>query len=137
MEHCRSHPWATPIVIRVKHYGDDSNDGSTWQLAKRTIKNALNAASDAGSGNVWVKGSPGGIVDDCPLTARPFVYLYGGFDEADDDVLNRDWASNSTIIRADGDIITIKGILTDGLLSTDSRLPGEREAYTQSGLQAP
>ncbi len=96
-----------PKVIRVKPDGDDTNDGSSWTLAKRTIQKALNAASDAGSGEVWVKG---GSTYDGSITARPFVHLYGGFDEDDISLPDRDWGRIATVIRGSGDVVTIKGI---------------------------
>lgn len=95
-------------VIRVKPDGNDANSGESWALAKQTIQKAVIAATDAGNGEVWVKGSPSGTTYYGSVTVEPSTSLYGGFDETDTDRSDRNWASNLTVIRGAGDVVTMK-----------------------------
>ncbi len=49
---------ATPaprlVVVRVSSGGSDSNDGSSWNSAKRTIQGGIDAVAMAGAGEEWV-----------------------------------------------------------------------------------
>ncbi len=53
--------------------GSDTNDGSSWGLAKKTVQAGINAA--AKFGEVWVAA---GTYQKC-ITLSNFVYVYGGF----------------------------------------------------------
>lgn len=64
---------ASAAIIRVKTDGNDSNDGSTWELAKKTVQAALNTA--VSGDEVWVKA---GSYLEC-ITLNCGVGLYGGF----------------------------------------------------------
>ncbi|MHB9036586.1 MAG: right-handed parallel beta-helix repeat-containing protein [Armatimonadota bacterium] len=65
-----------PSVIRVASSGRDDagHDGSSWELAKRTVQAGIDAASIRG-GEVWVAAATyAGTVN-----LKSFVYVYGGF----------------------------------------------------------
>ena len=64
---------AQATIYRVKTDGNDANNGSTWALAKRTVGNAL-AAATAGD-QVWVAG---GTFNEC-VVLHDGVSLFGGF----------------------------------------------------------
>jgi len=69
---CLSVP-ALSAIIYVRSTGDDSNDGSSWTLAKKTVQYGLNAAGSGGE--VWVAL---GTYPEC-ITLVNGVALYGGF----------------------------------------------------------
>jgi len=100
-------PPASSRIVRVKPDGNDTLDGSSWDLAKRTIQAAL----DAG-GEVWVAaGNYNG-----PFAMGAFSTMYGGFAGTETSRLQRAPSSNSTILNGDGlnPVIQFKG----GLLPT-------------------
>ena len=91
-------PWTfTPTVVRVSLSGNDTNDGSSWSLAKRTVQAGAYAAAAQG-GEVWVAaGTYSG------RTILPtYAFLYGGF--AGDETLRsqRDFGRNATILDGGG-----------------------------------
>ncbi|MBP7937263.1 MAG: right-handed parallel beta-helix repeat-containing protein, partial [Phycisphaerae bacterium] len=47
-------PSFTPRVVRVSPSGNDDHDGSSWELAKRTVQAGINAIAGPGGGDVWV-----------------------------------------------------------------------------------
>ncbi len=87
----------TPVVVRVSPAGNDSNDGSSWALAKRTVQAGINAASLAG-GEVWV--AAGAYNGNTVLTA--YAYLYGGFAGTEISRGQRNWNANATILDGGG-----------------------------------
>jgi parallel beta-helix repeat protein len=95
----------SPTIIRVSPSGDDSNDGSTWMLAKKTIQNALDTASEQG-GEIWVKG---GTYNE-NIYIWPYTTLYGGFDDTDTQRSDRNWTINPTILDGgqSGSVVTIR-----------------------------
>jgi parallel beta-helix repeat protein len=105
-----THYVVTPIVIRVNGLtGNDTNDGSTWALAKRTIQAGINAAG--GGGEIWVAGNrnnpPTPYYE--RLVVRSGVTLYGGFLGNETNRVQRDWVNNPTVIdgQKGGDVITV------------------------------
>ncbi|HPF40247.1 MAG TPA: thrombospondin type 3 repeat-containing protein [Phycisphaerae bacterium] len=88
-------------IIRVTTQGNDSNDGSTWALAKLTVQAGVEAAAanGAGGGEVWVAA---GIYGN-PVTMRGFIHVYGGFAGTESTLSERDRDANPTIL--DGDIL--------------------------------
>jgi parallel beta-helix repeat protein len=62
-------------VVYVRTDGNDANDGSTWELAKKTVQAGLDAASGGTSDEVWV--AAGTYVE--RITLKLGVKLYGGF----------------------------------------------------------
>ena len=83
------------VIVRVKPDGSDSNDGSSWTLAKQTVQAAIDAASAEG-GEVWVKS---GTYDEC-ITIPQYAYVYGGFCGTETAKSQRDWVSNLSILDA-------------------------------------
>jgi len=79
-------------IIRVKTDGNDSKDGSTWDLAKKTVTAALTAA--ASGDEVWV--AKGTYVE--RITLRIGVGLYGGFAGTETIRDARNWESNVTTL---------------------------------------
>jgi len=96
-------------IVRVSPGGNDSQDGSSWALAKRTVQAGIDVAVVSG-GEVWVHA--GTYYE--RLTLPPFVYLYGGFSGTETARDGRDWAANTTILdgQSGGSVVTV--------------LPGER-----------
>ena len=82
-----------PRVVRVSMAGDDSNDGSSWELAKRTIGGAVEALGAEG-GEVWVAA---GVYEERIELPR-YVFLYGGFAGDEESREERDWRVNETVI---------------------------------------
>jgi len=91
-------------VIRVAPEGDDANDGSSWELAKRTVQAGIDAAT---GGEVWVKA--GVYLERVALPA--YVYLYGGFTGTETQRDQRNWAAYPTILdgQAGGSVVTVRG----------------------------
>jgi parallel beta-helix repeat protein len=91
------------MVIRVSSAGDDSNDGSSWALAKRTVQGVLAAA--APGDQVWV--AAGTHVGNFAL--REGIALYGGFAGTESDPSQRSGTAHRTVLdgaRA-GSVVTI------------------------------
>lgn len=81
-------------VVRVSLQGDDTHDGSTWPLAKRNVQAAIDAASAAGAGEVWV--GAGMYVE--RITLKQWVHVYGGFAGTEAVRSDRDWTANPTVL---------------------------------------
>jgi parallel beta-helix repeat protein len=88
---------AAPLhaTIHVTPAGDDANDGLTWPTAKKTVQAGLNAA--VAGDQVWV--AAGTYFENVWLDDD--VQLYGGFAGTENDLIQRDWTANVTIL--DGD----------------------------------
>jgi len=80
-------------IVRVKPDGNDSSDGSSWTLAKKTLQAGIDAACSKG-GEVWVKEGtyPGAVI------LRSYAYMYGGFNGTETSRAQRNWAANGTFI---------------------------------------
>lgn len=91
-----------PIVVRVSADGDDANDGSCWNLPKKTVQSAIDTAALAG-GEVWVKS---GTYQEW-INLLPFVHLYGGFSGTESEKSLADWNANKSILdgQADGSVV--------------------------------
>lgn len=107
-----THYVVVPIVIRVNGLtGNDTNDGSTWALAKRTIQAGINAAG--GGGEIWVAGNRNNPVTAYTerITIRSGVALYGGFLGNETNKGQRDFvnAPSPSVIdgQKGGDVITV------------------------------
>lgn len=90
-------------IIRVKTTGSDSNDGSTWALAKQTVGAAITAA--VSGDEIWVAAGTynGGI------TLKNGVALYGGFASSETTRAERNWTTNVSILDggAAGTVVTV------------------------------
>jgi len=82
-------------VVRVSPTGNDAYDGSSWDLAKRSVQAGVSAASAIG-GEVWVRG---GTYNE-RLILSPFADVYGGFAGTESARDERDWQSN--VVTLDG-----------------------------------
>lgn len=79
-------------VIYVKTTGDDNNNGSTWDLAKQTITDALDTA--ATGDEIWVAA---GTYNEL-IFVKAAVQVYGGFAGTETSRDDRNWEANQTII---------------------------------------
>lgn len=94
-EHAGSDPGVDIRVIRVATTGDDTDDGASWETAKRTVQAGLAALADSG-GEVWV--AAGTYTEHVTMTT--FVSLYGGFAGMETARNQRDPRSNVTVLDA-------------------------------------
>lgn len=93
--------------IRVSPTGNDSQDGSTWASAKKTVGAACQTLANSG-GEIWVKA---GVYNEC-MALPPFVYLYGGFAGTETDRSQRNWSANISILdgaQRTGSVIAARG----------------------------
>ncbi len=92
-------------IVRVDPEGNDSNDGSSWNLAVRTVQAGIDAATLLG-GEVWVKA--GTYYE--RINLRSYAYVYGGFTGFENARAQRNWAAQITILdgRQDGSVVTIR-----------------------------
>jgi hypothetical protein len=81
-------------VVRVSPTGNDDNDGSTWQSAKRTVQAALIDAADGGE--IWV--AAGTYSNTSGFTLPPFVSMYGGFSGMESERDEREPTLNTTTL---------------------------------------
>ena len=97
-------PSFMPVIVRVRPDGNDANDGSSWESAKRTVQAGIDSASNAGGGDVWVAA---GTYSE-RITLKGWAHLYGGFAAAESARDERDWVRNSTILDggAAGSVVT-------------------------------
>ncbi|MCL6628240.1 MAG: right-handed parallel beta-helix repeat-containing protein, partial [Armatimonadetes bacterium] len=93
-----------PLVVRVSTSGSDSNDGSSWSSAKRSVQSAIDTVYAAGGGEVWV--AAGTYVE--RITLRNFVHVYGGFAGSEASKYRRNWTANVTILDGNqgGSVVT-------------------------------
>ncbi len=80
--------------------GATSPDGASWASAFSDLQQAIDAASSAGGGQVWVaEGSyyPG-TTRDSSFVMKPFVALYGGFARGAQTLSERDWVKHATVL---------------------------------------
>ncbi|NLE58185.1 MAG: DUF1565 domain-containing protein, partial [Planctomycetes bacterium] len=99
------------VIVRVNPEGDDSHDGSSWLLAKRTVQAGIDAAVLLG-GEVWVEAGTYGE----RITLLPYAHVYGGFAGTENARGERDWVTQPTILdgQQGGPVVTAKA----GCLST-------------------
>ncbi|MCX6344450.1 MAG: right-handed parallel beta-helix repeat-containing protein [Armatimonadetes bacterium] len=97
-----------PVVIYVAPNGNDSNNGLSWSLAKKTVQGALNASVI--SMEIWV--AAGTYTENIAL--RDGVALYGGFAGTETSKGERNWTTNLTILDGNqsGSVVTIPTITT-------------------------
>jgi predicted outer membrane repeat protein len=98
-----SWPGPDPKIIRVRPTGNDNNDGTAWNRAKRTVTGAINAAS-AGD-EIWVAQ---GVYGE-RITLKDSVALYGGFAANETQRSQRDWNTRLTILDGNrgGTVVTV------------------------------
>lgn len=90
----------SPQVFRVDGTsGNDANDGSSWTSAKATVQSAIDAASEVGGGEVWVKA---GLYQQNLTVSKPHISLYGGFAGNEEIREGRNPKTNTTILDGGG-----------------------------------
>lgn len=91
-----------PAVVRVSASGDDANDGTSWQKARKTVQGGIAAAR--WGGEVWVAG--GAYAERVRVPA--FVHLYGGFAGTETERAARNWAAQPTTLDGEtgGTVVT-------------------------------
>ncbi|MCW5933418.1 MAG: carboxypeptidase regulatory-like domain-containing protein [Fimbriimonadia bacterium] len=107
--------WPGPnfTIIRVRTTGNDSNNGSAWNQAKRTIAGALSAAVPGDE--IWVAQ---GTYNE-RITLRSGVALYGGFNATETQRDQRNFVTRITIIdgQRGGSVVTLpNGSTADTIL---------------------
>jgi hypothetical protein len=87
------------VYVDIDNSG--SQNGNSWSNAYTDIQDGIDAAYNAGGGEVWVAEgvyyqyeSSGSNT----LALKEGVYLYGGFNGTETDLEQRDWNANPTII---------------------------------------
>ncbi|MDH7602893.1 MAG: choice-of-anchor Q domain-containing protein [Armatimonadota bacterium] len=90
-------------IIRVKPGGSDSNDGSSWELAKGTVQGAINASISGDE--IWVAA---GVYYE-RITLKHGVDLYGGFAGTETERSQRNWKANETVLDGNqqGSVVTV------------------------------
>ena len=96
-------------VIRVKPSGNNTNDGSSWTLAKKTVQAAIDAGES--EDEIWVAA---GIYNERIANKKVGesavdIALYGGFDGSETLHEQRDWQTNRTVLHGtdNGTVIRI------------------------------
>ncbi|MCP4593005.1 MAG: hypothetical protein GY842_19910, partial [bacterium] len=91
-------------VIYVATFGDDDNDGTTWESALATVQAGITAAT-AGGCDVWVANGTYYPTEGTDRTATfqlvAGVTLYGGFYGYESLLEERDWEHIETILSGD------------------------------------
>ncbi|MHB9036362.1 MAG: right-handed parallel beta-helix repeat-containing protein [Armatimonadota bacterium] len=113
-----------PPVFRVSTVGDDAQDGSTWQTAKRTIQAAIDAA-DAVGGDVWVAEG----TYNTSLALKMDAHLFGGFTGHETSIMERNTVAHLSIISG-----TASGSVVDAT-NTGFRLATIDGFTIQNGLE--
>jgi predicted outer membrane repeat protein len=101
--------WAA--VLRVDGDCTDCGNGSTWLQPFKTIRGAVDAASDGDE--IWVKKlnfTPYAYALESPITVTKAVSIYGGFAGGETARDQRNWQANPTIVDGQG---------TTGCFATD------------------
>jgi len=92
-------------VVYVSLSGNDSNDGSSWQKAKRTIGNAVSCATQGQQ--IWVSiGTYNEVIS--PANG---IYIYGGFTGSETSLSNRKADSRTSVSAIQCDVYTQKTVI--------------------------
>lgn len=93
------------VIVRVAPNGNDTNDGSSWAQARRTVQAGINAASASG-GEVWVQS--GTYYEQ--ITLLPHAYVYGGFAGTEMEEAQRSRKTNVTTLdgQQGGSVVTVR-----------------------------
>lgn len=99
--------------IYVSTGGSDTNPGSSWLSAKRTVQAGIDAAVPGAP--VWV--ASGTYVQN--ITLKDGIKLYGGFAGTETEFGQRDWIANPTILdgnRAGSVVVAAPGTRSDTVI---------------------
>jgi len=94
-------PLADAAILYVDASRPASGNGATWETAFRTVREAVQAASDNGLDDVWVRGGEYPEVangGNTSLEMREGVDLYGGFAGDETERAQRDPIANPTVL---------------------------------------
>ncbi len=97
-----------PPIFYVTSTGAGAMTGTSWSNAANNLQTAVNAASAAGGGEVWV--AAGAYTDgNARVTLPSFVKIYGGFTVGDTSISQRNWHASPTILdgAAGGSVVTM------------------------------
>ena len=108
-------PPFAPSVVRVSPSGDDSHDGSSWGLAKRTVQAAIDAIAGAGGGDVWV--AAGTYTE--RISLKRSVHVYGGFAGTETSRDQRDWTTHVTILDGNAEGSVVSALVGSDLSAVD------------------
>ncbi|MEE9367545.1 MAG: hypothetical protein V3V05_01645 [Pontiella sp.] len=93
---------STAETFYVDHkFRGENPEGLSWSSAFSTVQGAINAASDAGGGDVWVKAGvhkSDGLSRSSTIELKPNVALYGGFRGNETQMDQRNVKANRTIL---------------------------------------
>ncbi len=125
-------------------------DGTAWGTAFATVQPAIDAASDAGGGQVWVAQ---GVYDEVrhneggAIVCKSYVHLYGGFAGHEKSLAKRDMESHETVLDGsasrDGHaayhVVEARyeqGMLVDGFTIRGGRARNASSSINGGGLHA-
>ena len=111
--HGASWPAGPNVIVRVSTSGDDSHDGSSWNLAKRTVQAGIDAATELG-GDVWVQA--GTYLERICLARH--VHVFGGFAGTEVSREERSWSHNVVVLDAQLSGATVTSVAVGHGLST-------------------
>lgn len=130
--------------------GNESNDGLSWANAKKSIQSAVDAASNNGGGQVWVKSGTykptTGTDREISFIIKQNVELYGGFNGTETALEQRDCTTNRCVLSGDigtpnnnSDnsyhvVVTQRNARIDGFSITDGNANGDRLLRTGGGI---
>ncbi len=97
--------FTTATILRVAPQGDDANDGSSWEAAKKTIGAAVSAAGDATA--IWV--ATGTYSETIAISKS--IFVLGGFGGWETALAQRDPVNHLSIMDGGGrgTLITFNG----------------------------
>ena len=108
-------PSFTPTIVRVSPNGNDANDGSSWELAKRTVQAGIDVISSAGGGEVWV--AAGTYTE--RINPKLYVYVYGGFTGTEASRTQRNCTANLTTLDGAGGGSVVSFLPGSGICGVD------------------
>lgn len=123
-------PEGPGLIVRISPDGNDANDGSNWQAAKRTVQAGIDAAAAVG-GEVWVRAGTYAQ----RVTLRAGAHVYGGFAGAETMRDQRDFRANVTILdgQGGGSVVTVQSVVL-GLSTIDGFTIRNGKASTGGGI---
>jgi len=96
---------ACAVVYHVDgSFQGENPTGESWFSAFPSIQQAIDAAADAGGGEVWIKAGvyqPEGLGRNLSIILKPNVSLYGGFRGNETDRADRNPKANRTVLSGD------------------------------------
>ncbi|MCP4348159.1 MAG: hypothetical protein GY795_21870, partial [Desulfobacterales bacterium] len=92
------------VTFYVNQYAIGNNDGSSWEDAFPSLKNALDALpTDTYNHEIWVAAGtykPGTSRSDT-FVLKSDLHVYGGFNGTESNRTERDWETNITVLSGD------------------------------------